>query len=85
MKRGRPNIRYSIQQEIIFLLSKMNTPITISVLLKEISKSVNHKTSWNTIQKYVQELVESGKVQAIQLPHSKEANKSGLVVYALKK
>ena len=85
MKRGRPNIRHNIQKEIIFLLSKINTPITISVLLKEITESLNRKVSWNTTQKYVRELVESGKVQAIQLPHSKEANKSGLVLYALKK
>lgn len=85
MKRGRPNMRHNIQKEIFFSLSKINIPITISVLSKEISKSLNRKVSWNTTQKYVQEFVESGKVQAIQLPHSKEANKSGLILYALKK
>ena len=85
MKRGRPNIRYDIQKEITSILTRFNTPVTISVLLKEASKSLNHQISWNTVQKYVQEMVESGKIQAIQLPHSKLENKSGLVVYTLKK
>lgn len=85
MKRGRPNIRYNVQSEIISLLTKFHTPITVSVLLKEINKSLNREMSWNTVQKYVRELVESGKIQAIQLPHSKIDNKSGLVVYTLKK
>ncbi len=85
MKRGRPNIRYDVQKYIISLLSKATTPVTISVISKEIAKTIDREISWNTVQKYVQELVESGKIQAIQLPHSKVENKVGLVVYTLKK
>jgi hypothetical protein len=85
MKRGRPNIRRIIQQEIITVLTELKTPSATSVISKEISKILDRRISWNTIQKYVQELVESGKVQAIQLPHSKVENKSGLVLYTLKK
>ncbi|MBU5536947.1 MAG: hypothetical protein QW818_02855 [Candidatus Aenigmatarchaeota archaeon] len=85
MKRGRPNLRRIVQKEIIVILEKLSTPTTIAVISKEISKTLNRRISWNTVQKYIQELVESGKVQAIQLPHSKIENKSGLVVYTLKK
>lgn len=85
MKRGRPNIRRIIQQEIIKILIELKTPVATSVISKEVSKTLNHRISWNTVQKYVQELVESGKIQAIQLPHSKIENKSGLVLYTLKK
>ena len=85
MKRGRPNLRYKIQQEIISLLTRFDTPLAISSLRKEISKSIDREVSWTTIQKYVQELVESGKIQAIQLTHSKIENKPGLVLYSLKK
>ena len=85
MKRGRPNIRYNVQKDVVSLLSKFNTPVTISVISKEITKTIDREISWNTVQKYVQELVESGKIQAIQLPHSKVENKAGLVVYTLKK
>ena len=85
MRRGRPNIRQDVQKEIISLLSQFNTPVTISVVSREISKIINREISWNTVQKYIQELVESGKIQAIQLQHSKQENKTGLVVYTLKK
>ncbi|MBI2547500.1 MAG: hypothetical protein HYW23_03580 [Candidatus Aenigmarchaeota archaeon] len=85
MKRGRPNIRHMVQKEIITLLTSLSTPVTTSSILKEISKTVNRRISWNTIQKYIQELVESGKIQVIQLPHSKIDNKPGLIVYTLKK
>lgn len=85
MKRGRPNIRHDVQNDIISILTRFNTPVTISLISKEISKTVNREISWNTVQKYVQELVESGRINAIQLQHSKEENKNGLVVYTLKK
>lgn len=85
MKRGRPNIRHTVQKEIIDILSQFNTPITISLISKKISKTTDKRISWNTVQKYLQELVESGKIQAIQLPHSKQEAKDGLVVYTLKR
>lgn len=85
MKRGRPNIRYKIQQEITTILSRFSTPVAISTIKKEVSQSVNREISWNTVQKYVQELVDSGRLQAIQLSHSKVENKEGLVLYTLKK
>lgn len=85
MKRGRPNIRRDTQEGILSLLSQANTPVTISLLSKKISKIQNREISWNTVQKYIQELVESGKIQAIQLPHSKQEAKNGLVVYTLKR
>lgn len=85
MKRGRPNIRHNVQEEILSLFMRMGVPITISTISKEVSRSLNREISWNTIQKYVGELVESGKLQTIQLPHSKLENREGLRVYTLKK
>ena len=85
MKRGRPNIRYGVQKDIVSLLTKENTPLTISAISKRIAKTLNREISWNTVQKYVHELVESGKIQAIQLPHSKLENKPGLILYTLKR
>lgn len=85
MKRGRHNMRRSIQEEIIKVVSSFNTPITTSVMRKETSKTLNRNISWNTIQKYLTELVEAGMIQPIQLQHSKLENKPGLTVYTLKK
>lgn len=85
MKRGRPNIRRIIQQEIITILAKFNTPIATAVISKEVSEALDRKISWNTTQKYIRELVESGRLQALQLPHSKIENKNGMILYTLKK
>jgi len=85
MKRGRPNIRARVQTLILDNLSSSQTPLTISTITRFISKNLERKISWNTTQKYLQELVEANKVQAIQLPHSKVEKKIGLTVYILKK
>jgi len=46
---------------------------------------MGRNVSWNTVQKYLQELVELGKVEAIPTPHSKKEGKEGLTVYMLKR
>lgn len=85
MKRGRLPLRKEICPEIINVLTETNSPLTTFFISKTISQKIDKKISWNTVQKYIQELVKSGKIQAIQLPHSKIENKSGLVLYTLKK
>lgn len=85
MKRGRPPMRHDIHKEVIRILSDGDTPKTTSVLTKELSQVLNKRLSWNTVDKYVQELVQVGRVQPIELPHSKDDQKSGLTVYTLKK
>jgi len=85
MKRGRPSKRTVIQTNIMQIFEQKQVPMTISALTKYASQSIGQTLSWNTVQKYVRELVELNKVQAIPLPHSKEENKEGLTVYALKK
>jgi len=70
---------------IIEKLSTSPTPLTVSALTKDISSKLGRNVSWNTVQKYLNELVQAGKIQAIPLPHSKLPNKEGLIVYILKK
>lgn len=85
MKRGRPNVRETIQANLITLLNSSQTPLTTSSLTRFISKEVNKTVSWNTVQKYLDELIQTEKVQAIELPHSKIENRTGLTVYVLRK
>jgi len=61
------------------------TPFTIAALAKKVSEGKEKPVSWNTIQKYLDNLVQQEKVQAIVLPHSKDETKKGLTVYTLKK
>lgn len=83
-KRGRPAIRSLVQSAIIEYLQEIDTPISIEALRKEISKNLGRRLSWNTVQKYLQELVGLGKVNAIPTPHSKKEGE-GLTVYILKR
>jgi len=85
MKRGRPAIRSTVKEKILAALANSQIHLTTSSLAKTASNELSKKVSWNTVQKYIQELVEAGKVQPLQLPHSKTPNKSGLTVYTLKK
>lgn len=85
MKRGRPNVRQTIQDNLMTVLSSSQTPLTVSSLTRFVSKGVNKSVSWNTVQKYLDELIQTEKVQAITLPHSKIENRDGLTVYVLKK
>lgn len=85
MKRGRPNIRQRVQTATIKTLEAARTPLTVSNIKRLVSKEIQQQVSWNTIYKYLRELVEANKAQPVQLPHSKNENKRGLTVYILKK
>jgi hypothetical protein len=85
MKRGRPTKKFEVQKIILEILSEINLPLSINSIHKEIYKRTKNKISWNTIQKYLIELVKLDKIEAINLPHSKKEGKSGLTVYTLKR
>jgi predicted transcriptional regulator len=50
-----------------------------------ILKKFNKNLSWNTVQKYLDELVKNNQVSAVPLPHSREKGKAGVTVYILKR
>jgi len=85
MRRGRPNVRNDVQMAIVGALSTAGRPLNTSAIAKQSSKILGKKISWNTIQKYLNELVQVNKIQSTSLPHSKAENKNGLTVYSLKK
>jgi len=85
MKRGRPNLRSDVQKTIIDVLSFSPIPLNTSSIAEIISKNLGKKISWNTVSKYLDELVQLGKIQPISTPHSKKEGKEGLTLYTLKK
>ena len=85
MRRGRPSARIEVSQAILNVFTSSQTPMTIAGIAKQISAGKNKPFSWNTVQKYLDSLVQQEKVQAIVLPHSKDETKKGLTVYTLKK
>ncbi|MEM5844330.1 MAG: hypothetical protein QXX07_00865 [Candidatus Aenigmatarchaeota archaeon] len=85
MKRGRPSKRFEVQNLIVEVLKDVNTPISINAIRSMISEKIGKEVSWNTVDKYLNELVEIGKIEAIPTPHSKKEGKKGLTVYILKR
>ncbi len=85
MKRGRPSKRQEIQSNILQILGEKQVPMTIAALAKLTSKNTGATISWNTIQKYIRELVETNKIEPLKLPHSKIKSEDGLTVYILKR
>jgi len=85
MKRGRPSKRNEIQNIVMDILTASSNPQTVSSLRKAASLKVGKAVSWNTIKKYLKELVQMNKVQPITVPHSKDMTKNGLTLYILKK
>jgi len=84
-KRGRPTKRNLIQTSIVDALMAYNTPANSSAIRRDISKKLGQNISWNTIQKYLNELVQIEKVQKISTVHSKTEGKEGLTLYQIKK
>ena len=85
MKRGRKSLREEVKSKILDVLSNTELPLTTSSIKMLIFKKFNKNLSWNTVQKYLDELVKSNQITAISLPHSKDKEKAGITVYILKR
>jgi len=85
MKRGRRSLREQAKSQIIEVLSNTQTPLTTSSVRRLVAGKYSKKLSWNTVQKYLDELMKENQISGVSLPHSKIKNKTGLTVYILKK
>jgi hypothetical protein len=85
MKRGRPNVRSKIKPMIVEIISNNRVPTSVNTIKKGIEKSLGKEVSWNTVKKYLDELVKTDVIQPITLPHSKIEKKEGLTVYTIKR
>jgi len=85
MKRGRPNIRNRIKPIIVEIISSNKLPTSVNNLKNGIEKELKKEISWNTVKKYLDELVKTDVIQPIILPHSKIEKKEGLTVYTIKR
>jgi hypothetical protein len=85
MKRGRPAKRYVIYEKILEYFEKNPFPSNVEKIREFISKELNENVSWNTVRKYLEELVKLDKLRKIVLPHSKDKNKEGITLFERKK
>lgn len=85
MRRGRPNLRNVVKPLIVEIIETSRVPRSANSLKKDIEANLKKEISWNTVKKYLDELVKTDVVQPTILPHSKIDKKNGLTVYALKR
>jgi hypothetical protein len=85
MKRGRPNIRTKIKPMIVEVIQNNRVPTSVNTIKKNIEAGLGRVVSWNTVKKYLDELVKTDVIQPIKLPHSKIEKKEGLTVYTIKR
>ncbi len=84
MRRGRPSKRREVAQSILDVLSSVEVPMSVLSIKKRVEERIG-RVSWNTVKKYLDELVTMERVEAIPLPHSKLEGKEGLTVYRIKR
>ncbi len=84
MKKGRPSKRYEVYNLIFDFFSKNAYPANVKRITDYINSVSNLNLSWNTVKKYLEELVKLDKLKKIKLEHSKEKGKEGLTLYAPK-
>ncbi|MEM5879453.1 MAG: hypothetical protein QXU74_03105 [Candidatus Aenigmatarchaeota archaeon] len=74
-----------VKSKILDVLSNTQTPLTTSSIRMLIYKKFDRNFSWNTVQKYLDELVKDSQIIPLHLPHSRLKEKTGLTVYILKR
>ncbi|MEM0480875.1 MAG: hypothetical protein QXQ14_01680, partial [Candidatus Aenigmatarchaeota archaeon] len=66
---------------ILEYFEKNKVPSNVDKIRRYVSQKLNQEVSWNTVKKYLEELVKLDKLKKIILPHSKEKDKEGLTLY----
>ena len=79
MKRGRPAMREEFRRQILMVLGKTPYPITVTNVRRLVEARRTHPCGWDTIQKYLQELVAERLVLREPLPP--QPKRKPLVLY----
>ncbi|MEM0242993.1 MAG: hypothetical protein QXT34_00860 [Candidatus Aenigmatarchaeota archaeon] len=83
MKRGRPSKRFEIYELINEYFKENPYPSNVNKIAEFIFQKSNKKISWNTLKKYLEELVKIDRIKRIIPPHSKDSSKTGITLYYL--
>jgi len=81
MKRGRPSKRYEIYALIEEYFLNNPYPSNVRRISEFVSQRIGKPISWNTVKKYLEELVRIDKLKKIRTQHSKNPEKEGITLY----
>ena len=79
MKHGRPAMREHFRHEILEALQQLPYPVTVSTIRHLVEARSAQRSGWDTIQKYLEELVAERLVLRQPLPT--QPGRKPLVVY----
>jgi len=68
MKRGRRDQSVEFKTAITKVIKSSKTPLTIEAIRSLVSQKKGRTVSWNTIYKYLEELVGEGIIKKTELP-----------------
>ena len=68
MKRGRPAMREQFRREILTVLAENHYPVTVTAVRRFVDTYRGRTSGWDTIQKYLEELVSERLVLRQPLP-----------------
>ena len=83
MRRGRPSMGRYFREEIVTLLGALRYPATTGTLMRSLEEMRGRRSSWHTIQKYLEQLCQERIVYRQALPT--ERGRKPLVVYFLRR
>ena len=79
MKRGRPAMGAEFRRQILRILSAAEYPVTATTIKQLLDERRAHPCGWDTVRKYVEELVTERLVLRQALPT--ERGRKPLVIY----
>jgi predicted transcriptional regulator len=79
---GRRPVRFEIESKIMKTIDKTEVPVTCSFVKKEISN--RKKVHFDTVKKYLEELVQRNVLFKKTLPPTKKQHKRGMTLYSNK-
>ena len=79
---GRRPIKFEVESKILRILDKTEVPVTCSYVRKEITK--RKKTHFDTVKKYLEDLVQRDVIFKKVLPPTKKQHRKGMTLYSKK-
>jgi len=79
---GRRPIRFEIESKIMRILNKTEVPVTCSYVKREIT--MRRKVHFDTVKKYLEELVHRDAIFKKILPPTKKQHIKGMTLYSKK-
>ena len=81
---GRKPLKIAVETTIMDVLEQMDFPVSCNILKREVGKRMDRDIHFDTVKKYVEDLVKKNLIFKKQLPPAKKEHKKGATLYSKK-